>query len=261
MSVAELIDFYRSAGKQMFEHSSLIERVKYFYTADPLKAKLQTVFGSATDLEPNNLKCLLLVVTRNVTTDSAWPISSNPEAKYNDLSRKDCNLKIPLWQLVRASTAAPVFFPPEILQWDPKDPSKTFVFVDGGVTPYNNPAFLLYRMATEPAYRLGWKTGEDKLLLISVGTGAAESLGATAAAPNRNILSTVAGLPGELMYGIQVDQDINCRTVGRCTYGARLDREILDLVPRRRWPAGRWRKFHSPRIWDGVSCTPVIMPI
>ncbi len=232
MSVAELIDFYRSAGKQMFEHSSLIERVKYFYTADPLKAKLQAVFGAGTDLEPDNLKCLLLVVTRNVTTDSAWPISSNPEAKYNDLSRKDCNLKIPLWQLVRASTAAPVFFPPEILQWDPNDPSKTFVFVDGGVTPYNNPAFLLYRMATEPAYHLGWKTGEDKLLLISVGTGAAESLGATAAAPNRNILSTVAGLPGELMYGIQVDQDISCRTVGRCTYGARLDREILDLVPR-----------------------------
>jgi hypothetical protein len=232
MAVAELIDFYRSAGKQMFEHSSLIERVKYFYTADPLKAKLQTVFGSQTDLEPNNLKTLLLVVTRNVTTDSAWPISSNPEAKYSDLSRKDCNLKIPLWQLVRASTAAPVFFPPEILQWDPNDASKTFVFVDGGVTPYNNPAFLLYRMATEPAYRLGWKTGEDKLLLISVGTGAAESLGATAAAPNKNILSTVAGLPGELMYGIQVDQDINCRTVGRCTYGAHLDREILDLVPR-----------------------------
>lgn len=232
MSVAELIDFYRSAGKQMFEHSSLIERVKYFYTADPLKAKLQVVFGAGTNLEPNNLKCLLLVVTRNVTTDSAWPISSNPEAKYNDLSRKDCNLKIPLWQVVRASTAAPVFFPPEILQWDPNDASKTFVFVDGGVTPYNNPAFLLYRMATEPAYRLGWKTGEDKLLLISVGTGAAESLGATSAAPNRNILSAVAGLPGELMYGIQVDQDINCRTVGRCTYGARLDREILDLVPR-----------------------------
>ena len=34
------------------------------------------------------------------------------------------------------------------------------------------------------------------------------------------------------MYGIQVEQDINCRTVGRCTYGAPLDREILDLIPR-----------------------------
>ena len=34
------------------------------------------------------------------------------------------------------------------------------------------------------------------------------------------------------MYGILVEQDVNCRTVGRCTYGAHLDREILDLVPR-----------------------------
>ena len=106
------------------------------------------------------------------------------------------------------------------------------MFVDGGVTPYNNPAFLLYRMATEPAYRLNWKKGEDNLLIVSVGTGAAESLGATAASPNKNIVSTVAGLPGELMYGIQVDQDISCRTVGRCTFGAHLDREIMDLVPR-----------------------------
>jgi hypothetical protein len=232
MMTADMIDFYRSSGGQMFEHGRLIERVKYFYTADPLKLKLQEVFGSDTNLEPHNLKCLLLVVTKNVTTDSPWPISSNPEAKYNELNRKDCNLKIPLWQLVRASTAAPVFFPPEILQWDPNDPSRTFVFVDGGVTPHNNPAFLLYRMATEPAYRLNWKAGEKNLLLISVGTGAAESLGATAASPNKNIVATVAGLPGELMYGIQVDQDINCRTVGRCTHGALLDREILDLVPR-----------------------------
>src|SRR6266496_218908 len=28
MTIAQLIDFYRAAGKQMFEHSSLLERVK-----------------------------------------------------------------------------------------------------------------------------------------------------------------------------------------------------------------------------------------
>jgi Patatin-like phospholipase len=232
MTVGELIDFYTSAGQQMFDPSWLIERIKYLYTADPLKAKLQQVFGHDTDLGPDNLKCLLVVVTKNVTTDSPWPISSNPDAKYNDPARRDCNLRIPLWQLVRASTAAPVYFPPEVLQWDPADPSKTFVFVDGGVTPYNNPAFLLYRMATEPAYKLNWKKGEENLLLISVGTGAAESLGATAASPNKNIVSTVAGLPGELMYGILMDQDLSCRSVGRCTFGSHLDREVLDLVPR-----------------------------
>ena len=87
-------------------------------------------------------------------------------------------------------------------------------------------------MATEPAYNLNWKKGEDNLLIVSIGTGAAESLGATAARPNKNIVSTVAGLPGELMYGIQLDQDVSCRTVGRCTFGAHLDREIMDLVPR-----------------------------
>ena len=34
------------------------------------------------------------------------------------------------------------------------------------------------------------------------------------------------------MYGIQADQDVCCRSVGRCTFGAHLDREMMDLVPR-----------------------------
>jgi hypothetical protein len=39
------------------------------------------------------------------------------------------------------------------------------------------------------------------------------------------------------MYGAQVDQDINCRVVGRCVHGAEIDRELGDLVPRRGDPA------------------------
>src|SRR5579863_3626772 len=74
MSVGELIQFYRDSGEEMFEPARLLERVKYFYTADPLKAQLQAVFGEDARLGPGNLNCLLLVVTKNVTTDSAWPI-------------------------------------------------------------------------------------------------------------------------------------------------------------------------------------------
>ena len=232
LTISDLIKFYQDYGREMFDPSALLERYKYLHTADPLVHQLQQVFGADTTLDPDDLKCLLLVVTKNVTTDSAWPVSSNPDAKYNDPARIDNNLKVPLWKLVRASTAAPVYFPPEVMTWDPSNPAKAAVFVDGGMTPYNNPAFLLYRMATEPAYRLNWPKGERNLLVISVGTGAAESLGATAAAPNKNIVSTVAGLPGALMYAMQVDQDIVCRSVGRCTYGAPLDRELMDLVPR-----------------------------
>ena len=37
MKVAEIIEFYRSSGKQMFEPAALVQRLKSFYTADPLK--------------------------------------------------------------------------------------------------------------------------------------------------------------------------------------------------------------------------------
>jgi hypothetical protein len=232
MSARELLEFYQQTGPAMFDKRFILKRLKSLYKSEPLKKELAKVFGEETTLLPEHLRCLLLAVTRNVTTDSPWPISSNPLAKYNDPERPDCNLRIPLWKLVRASTAAPIFFPPEVIPWDPDDPEKTFVFVDGGMTPYNNPSFLLYRMATEPAYRLGWKTGESKLLLVSIGTGAAPTEDEDVLSPEKNAISNLAGIPGALMYGALVDQDVNCRVVGRCVAGDPIDREIGDLIPR-----------------------------
>lgn len=232
MSVDELIAFYKQTGTAMFQRTRFLERLNSLYRDGPLQQQLKQVFGETTDLRPGTLKTLLLVVTRNVTTDSAWPISSNPEAPYNLPTRSDCNLRLPLWKLVRASTAAPIYFPPEVIQLDPGDDRKTFVFVDGGMTPYNNPAFLLYRCATDPAYRLQWPKGEKQLLLVSVGTGSAPTEGSTASDPENNLLSTGLGIPSALMYGSLIDQDINCRTIGRCTYGDVIDRELLDMVPR-----------------------------
>jgi uncharacterized protein len=78
-SVQELIDFYIEAGPLMFEKTSLIGRLRSFYQADPLREKLNDVFGERT-LGAKDLRSLLLVVTRNATTDSPWPVSSNPLA-------------------------------------------------------------------------------------------------------------------------------------------------------------------------------------
>ena len=78
MPVAQLIDFYRKSGKDMFEKASLLKRLSSFYEADPLRQRLRQVFGEETNLEPRYLKCLVLVVMQNITTDSPWPISSNP---------------------------------------------------------------------------------------------------------------------------------------------------------------------------------------
>jgi Patatin-like phospholipase len=165
-------------------------------------------------------------VTRNSSTDSPWPVTNNPLAKYNDRQRPDCNLQLPLWKLVRASTAAPTYFPPEVVEIGPRE----FVFVDGGVTPYNVPAFLMYRMAVAPPFKLEWATGEGKMLIVSVGTGSAPRLGPTAQHPERSIIEIAASIAGEMMNGMAYDQDINCRTIGRCVFGPPLDREVGDLL-------------------------------
>jgi predicted acylesterase/phospholipase RssA len=232
MSVSALLKFYKDFALQVFKKRKLFERWKALYQNGPLEQQLKKVFEDPQDLSPENLECLLVVVTRNATTDSAWPLSSNPWAKYNDKKRPDCNLNIPQWKIVRASTAAPVYFPPETIAWDPNDEKKSFVFVDGGTTAYNCPAFVMVRMATHPAYRLNWPMGEKKMLVVSLGTGSAPKLGATVDDPDTNVIANLVNTLGAVMNQAQVDQDMNCRSVGRCTYGSHLDNEFGDGVPR-----------------------------
>ena len=219
----------------MFQKASFGRRFLYHaFDADPLREMLRKEIGAESLLDMHKsgkLKTLLLIVTRNVTTDSPWPISTNPHAQFNDESLPDCNMRMPLWKLIRASTAAPTYFEPEQIEFVPGDPKCSFVFEDGGVTPYNNPALLLYRMATSPEYRVGWPAGEDRLMLVSVGTGSVYHPLPEAKLFGRSMLSNAMTIPGALMTSISVENDINCRTIGRCVYGDRLDAEIGNLIP------------------------------
>ncbi len=102
MSVAELIEFYTNAGPNMFKRAQLLVRL-LFRTYKPchLQLKLKQVLGDTTLLGSDKLNTLLLIVLRNAGTDSPWPLTNNPLAKYNDRGRADCNLLLPLWRLVR----------------------------------------------------------------------------------------------------------------------------------------------------------------
>src|SRR3712207_5888118 len=133
----------------MFDKASLLRRFRTKYEDDKLAALLQREIGEDTMLGRDPLRPPLLIVMRHPTTDSPWPPSSNPGAKSNTRDREHANLDRPLWQLGRASTAAPTYFPPEISDVRDKTP---FLFQDGGVTVYNNPAFLLFLMATAEPY-------------------------------------------------------------------------------------------------------------
>jgi hypothetical protein len=149
---------------------------------------------------------------------------------------------MPLWQLVRASTAAPTFFPPEEITVDPdKDP---FLFVDGGVTTYNNPALILFLMATMAPYKLEWPTGEDRMLVVSVGTGSSPDANAGLLPSEMNLLYNAQKIPAALMYASLVQQDLLCRVLGRCVYGATIDRELGNMnVPQSDPSAGRLFRY------------------
>jgi len=226
MSVDEIRKFYLESGKEMFDKASILKRFRYSYEDKKISKKLQDVFGKQTTLGTSNLKTLLMMVMRNATTDSPWPVSNNPKAKYNDKRREDCNLHIPLWQLIRASTAAPVFFPPEVVEMG----KHQFVFVDGGITPYNNPAFQLFLMATLEPYQLCWPTGEKKMLIVSIGTGTSPVANQDLGPSDMNLIYNATSLPSALMYASLNEQDLLCRAFGKCLAGDLLDNEVGDLI-------------------------------
>jgi hypothetical protein len=94
---------------------------------------------------------------------------------------------------------------------------------------YNNPAFQLFLMATVKPYRLQWPTGEDKMLLVSIGTG-------TAAAANENLrpwqmnhIYNARRLPAAFIFAASNEQDLLCRVFGKCLNGGQLDRELLNM--------------------------------
>jgi uncharacterized protein len=240
MSTDQIRSFYVGSGKDMFDKASVFNRLKYSYNDEPLAAKLRAelnrALGDAPDAKPvtlgdERLHCLLMMVLRNHSTDSPWPVSNNPRAKYNDRARPDCNLELPLWQLVRASTAAPTFFPPEVVTFaEHSERPYQFVFVDGGVTTYNNPAFLAFQMATAAPCHMGWATGADKLLIVSVGTGSAANARPDLKADDLWLLDHAKNIPGALMNAASAGWDMACRTLGDCRYGGPLDRELGDMV-------------------------------
>jgi len=181
MAVADIIKKYNDLGQRVFQKSWLRQGyVRAFYDEAELIKELKDVYGADTTMGDPSLQTGLLVITKRLDSGSAWPISNNPRGRYFGVRPNQSvvpNSEYPLWQVVRASTAAPRYFDPErivIVQGSGDQRSVQGEFVDGGVSPYNNPAMMVFMYATLDGYRVGWPTGADKLLLVSVGTGAAD---------------------------------------------------------------------------------------
>jgi patatin-like phospholipase/acyl hydrolase len=230
MKVDTIREFYTNSGKEMFDKAFLLKRFWYKFEDDKLVEKIKEVIGEETTLGSDKLRTVLMMVMRNATTDSPWPLSNNPFAKYNQPERRekphyDCNLDFPLWQLVRASSAAPVYFPPEVINMG----TNKFVFVDGGITTYNNPAFQAFLMATVEPYNMNWPVGEQNLLVVSIGTGTSAKANKDLSPSEMNLIYNASSIPSALMYAALNEQDFLCRVFGTCLAGDMLDREVWDM--------------------------------
>jgi len=181
MGVDEVHGHYMRLGNVVFKRSLLRwGALRAKFPADKVKEALIGVFGERR-LDSTDFCTGLLVVSKRLDTGSTWPLTNNPKARWFERGTKAttiANGEYPLWQVVRASTAAPYFFDPEAIRIGRASAGAKPVdgdFVDGGVSPHNNPSLQALMTATMPGYRLGWATGEDQLLVVSVGTGKADA--------------------------------------------------------------------------------------
>lgn len=136
------------------------------YSHGPLASLLTDQFGEIR-LGSEDVRTGLVIVTKRFDTGSPWIIHNNPRGQFYDHPEAP-NRDFLVRDVVRASTAAAPYFGPERLKVGGRTEG---VFIDGGVSPYNNPALQLLLVATLEGFGLGWPTGSDRLHLVSVGTG------------------------------------------------------------------------------------------
>jgi len=237
MSVRAIRESYEILGPVVFRRKPFWRSWRSFYGSENFAAFLQEIFeespGVAMTLGSPKLRTALLLIMRNGSTGSTWAVTNHPEARYN--MRKNpgvpTNLDLPLWQLVRASAAAPAYFPSGIVQLHDREGKATkYEFIDGGISPYNNPSIAMFHAATLPQYEMNYPTGKDDLFLCSIGTGSLRPKYTTGELGRINFLGGALRALRSLMEANILEQDRLCRTLGHCLYGADIDREFGSMI-------------------------------
>lgn len=199
----DLKDFYSKLAPLVFRRPW--RRWRYWrakFDAEALREQIAKVVGERT-LDSNDLITGFALVAKRLDTGSPWFLMNNPRAPYWETPPDQSNIGnryYRLANLVRASTAAPFWFEPEVIEIVKGEPHG--LFIDGGVSPHNNPALALLLLTQFKAFGLCWPTGPDQLLIVSVGTGSFRPRIASAEARDMMaILMAVHALSGLIYDG------------------------------------------------------------
>ncbi len=174
MTVDEVITLYESLADRVFKrHIFRRGLIRARYSSKILEEILNEYFAQ-NNLGDRSLQTGLLVVAKRMDTGSVWPMSNNPQNPFFSAGLGDTflsNEDYPLARVLRASTAAPSFFSPEHIEISKEADRPHGEFVDGGVSPHNNPALLALQLATVKGFGAGWDLDPANLFVLSVGTG------------------------------------------------------------------------------------------
>jgi patatin-like phospholipase/acyl hydrolase len=231
LKVSEIKEKYFELGKEIFGEKydwwNPLETFRYLkarYNHKPLENELKKVFGDIL-LGSDKILTALCVVSKRADTNSTWLFHNNPNGKFFN-SELGQNKSMPLWEIVRSSTAAPTYFVPQLLN---VGNDITGAFVDGGVSMANNPALELIKVAIMKGFGYQWTTGANQLLLISIGTGNAEYFSKTTEVTDNWVLSWATEIPSMLMSDASWNNQTILQWISNCPKGKMIDMEIGDL--------------------------------
>jgi hypothetical protein len=291
-NISEIKDFYLKLAPRIFSRPFWrVPGLQAKFDAKALREEIDNIVKDRR-LDSPDLITGLCVVTKRLDTGSPWILANNSRAPYWESTSPDPannrkghtgNKEYRLANLVRASTAAPHFFDPEIIAINEDERKQPLadvnarlagmpwlsllvsklrllllefgygakgksladthgIFVDGGVTPFNNPTMALLMMTRLKGFGLEWPLGPNNLSIVSIGTGSSrvslsfKELGIFG--PLRVTLSAMLSL----MSDVQNLSLAQMQWLGECPDPWEINSEIGQLVGDAP-PGGKWFRF------------------
>jgi len=222
-----LKDYYLKIGGKIF--GSKNNFIKEFlrgakFDHRPLEGALREVFGE-TELGSDALHTGLCIVAKRADTFSIWPVINHPGGKYYQY-----NAHIKLWELLRATSAAPSYFEPMVINVNPPDKEPEYAsFIDGGVSAANNPSLQLLLLAYLQGFPFHWPLGQEDLLMVSVGTGAYRKKHDHQAFVRKNLIQWAQTIPNLFMEDASYLNQSLLQLLSNSPTAVSIDSEIGDL--------------------------------
>lgn len=173
MSVDDVHALVRQVLPGVFARTTSAGLLREVFDLKTVERALDPVLGRAT-LGSSRLRTGLALHLTRIDTGSPWVLTNNPRSLWYDAPGRESNKDYRLSDLVRACIATPHYFDVAriVLHRDEKGSTLSEgIFVDGAISGFNNPSVQLLLTALVPQYGFGWKAGEDKLMMVSVGNG------------------------------------------------------------------------------------------